>query len=137
MSDVKVKEGNSDCMKPCSGLVITSFTESKLNKNLDNMPSTISDYESYKKVTEFPAGYYGNEHSFWVPLLIVWLFQIINGKAIWDMWGFSSRLLHLTESLKTGQPSSWTCCQQLEAPWDFSLGSPSSVEWRLSTLLLN
>ena len=33
----------------------------------------------------------------------------------------------LTESPRTGQPSLWTCCQQLEEPWDSSLGSPSYV----------
>ena len=36
----------------------------------------------------------------------------------------------LTELQRTGQPSLWTCCQQSEEPWDSSLGSPSSVEWR-------
>ena len=40
----------------------------------------------------------------------------------------------LTESQRTGQPSLLTCCQLLEEPWDSSLGSPSSVEWRLSIL---
>ena len=42
----------------------------------------------------------------------------------------------LTESQRTGQPSLLTCCQLLEEPWDSSLGSPLSVEWRLSTLEL-
>ena len=49
-----------------------------------------------------------------------------------DMWGFISMHQHLTKSQKTERPNLWTCCQLLEAPWDFSLGSPSSVEWRLS-----
>ena len=41
----------------------------------------------------------------------------------------------LTESQRTEQPSLWTCCQLLEEPWDFSLDSQSSVEWRFCTLL--
>ena len=53
---------------------------------------------------------------------------------IWDLWGFTFMQQPLTESPRTGQPSLWTCCQPLEEPWDFSLGSPSSVQWRLSTL---
>ena len=42
---------------------------------------------------------------------------------------------HLTKLQRTEQQSLWTCCQQLEEPWDSSLGFLSSVEWRLSTLL--
>ena len=41
---------------------------------------------------------------------------------------------HLTKLKKTEQQSLWTCCQQLEAPWDFSLDSQSSVVWRYFTL---
>ena len=41
---------------------------------------------------------------------------------------------HLTELQRTEQQSLLTCCQLLEGPWDFSLGSPSSVVWRLSIL---
>ena len=59
-----------------------------------------------------------------------------NGKTIWDMWGSSLTPQQSTRSPRTEQQSLWTCCQQLEAPWDFSLGSPSSVEWRFFTLLL-
>ena len=43
---------------------------------------------------------------------------------------------HLIELPRTEQQSLWTCCQQLEEPWDYSLGSQSSVGWRFSTLQL-
>ena len=53
------------------------------------------------------------------------------------MWGFTFMQQPLTESPRIEQPSLWTCCQLLEEPWDFSLGSPSSVEWRLCTFRLS
>ena len=40
----------------------------------------------------------------------------------------------LTELPRTEQPSLLTCCQLLEKQWDSSLGSPSSVDLRLSIL---
>ena len=51
-----------------------------------------------------------------------------------DLSGSTFMQQSLTKSPRTEQPSLWTCCQLLEAPWDSSLGSPSSVEWRLPTL---
>ena len=63
----------------------------------------------------------------------LWKCGVVNTN--WDMWGSISMQQHLTESPRTEQPSLWTCCQQLEEPWASSLGSPSSVEWRLHILL--
>ena len=55
---------------------------------------------------------------------------------IWalDLWGCTFIQQPLTESPRTEQLSLWTCFRQLGEPWDSSLGSPSSVEWRWSIL---
>ena len=63
-------------------------------------------------------------------------FQNMCGKTNWDMWGSTLTPQHLTESPRTEQQSLLTCCQPLEAPWDCSLASPSSVEWKLSIFLV-
>ena len=58
----------------------------------------------------------------------IFLYKIMIWNSNWDMWGSTLTPQHLTESPRTEQQSLWTCCQQLEAPWDFSLDSPSSVQ---------
>ena len=63
--------------------------------------------------------------------------QISNGKMILEWWEYTSTPQSLTKSLKTEQQSLWTCCLQLEEPWDFSQDSPLSVEWKSFTLFVN
>ena len=53
---------NSSCIKPCSGLIVTSFSKSQENEKLENLFPIIGDYNKYKKITPYPAGLTGNEH---------------------------------------------------------------------------
>ena len=50
---------NSGCLKPCSGLIVTSFSKSNLNKDLEEMQALSKAYNNYKKITEYPPGYTG------------------------------------------------------------------------------
>ena len=50
----------SNCLKPCSGLVVTSFTRSDPPSNLDILFPISRQYNKYKKITEHPVGYDGN-----------------------------------------------------------------------------
>ena len=49
-----------NCAKPCSGLVLTSFSKSEQNMNLKNLiPNELNSYNKYKKITPYPLGFYG------------------------------------------------------------------------------
>ena len=56
----KVEVNDSNCLKPCSGLVVTSFTRSDPPSNLDILFPISGQYNKYKKITEHPVGYNGN-----------------------------------------------------------------------------
>ena len=49
----------SHCLKPCSGLIVRSFSKSKLNGNMEDLPIFIRDYDNYKKRTLYPLRYSG------------------------------------------------------------------------------
>ena len=49
----------SSCLKPCSGLIVTSFSKSAQNTNLADMYTTFQDYDRYKNLTAFPSGLNG------------------------------------------------------------------------------
>ena len=52
---------NSNCLKSCSGLVVTSYSESRKDEN--NVKSgfpVMAAYNRYKKVTTYPSGHNGN-----------------------------------------------------------------------------
>ena len=51
-----IKVDTSDCLKPCSGLIVTSFTKTQENRNMDNWLTVLDDYQVYKKVTVVPFG---------------------------------------------------------------------------------
>ena len=53
MNNVKVD--TSSCLKPCSGLIVTSFYKSEQKKNLETLFPIFGEYEIYKKVTTYPA----------------------------------------------------------------------------------
>ena len=55
-----VKINTSNCIKPCNGLIVTSFYESKLNKDVGSVFSVLGEYNNYKKITGYPFGYIGN-----------------------------------------------------------------------------
>ena len=49
---------NSKCLKPCSGLIVTSLSKDVPNKEIDNLlHSIIEDYNKYKIITHYPAGF--------------------------------------------------------------------------------
>ena len=47
-------------MKPCSGLIVTSFSKTDLKRNFEDLPKVYEAYNQYKKVTHYPSGYNGN-----------------------------------------------------------------------------
>ena len=50
-----VKVDTSSCLKPCSGLIVTSFVKSELKKNLETLFPIFGQYKLYKKVTTYPS----------------------------------------------------------------------------------
>ena len=44
----------SGCMKPCSGLIVTSFIKTQKDRKIDNWMNVLEDYKAYKKITPFP-----------------------------------------------------------------------------------
>ena len=50
----------SSCLKPCSGLIVTSFYKSEKQKNLDDLFPIYGAYNIFKKITQNPSGYSGN-----------------------------------------------------------------------------
>ena len=51
--------GTSTCLKPCSGLIVTGFTKSKMNEGLENILPMKEAYNDYKKVTQAPSAFKG------------------------------------------------------------------------------
>ena len=51
-----VKVDTSSCLKPCSGLIVTSFAKSKLENDLETLFPILGHYNDYKKVTTYPSG---------------------------------------------------------------------------------
>ena len=50
----------SKCLRPCSGLYVTSFTKTEVKGNLEDRLHFVENYNEYKKITQFPLGYNGN-----------------------------------------------------------------------------
>ena len=44
---IKTKVDTSGCLKPCSGLIITTFSKSERDKKWDNVMSIFKDYDKY------------------------------------------------------------------------------------------
>ena len=53
----KTNVHSSTCLKPCSGLIITSFMKSEQTKNFQDHLPFIGSYNKYKKITEYPSGF--------------------------------------------------------------------------------
>ena len=51
----------SGCLKPCSGLIVTSFTKTQEGRIMDNWLNVLEDYYIFKKVTPFPAEILGKK----------------------------------------------------------------------------
>ena len=45
----------SGCLKPCSGLIVTSFTKTQEDRKMDNWLTVLQDYKIYKKDTPIPS----------------------------------------------------------------------------------
>ena len=52
MTNLKID--TSSCLKPCSGLIVTSFSKSKLENDLETLFPIIREYNFYKRVTRYP-----------------------------------------------------------------------------------
>ena len=44
----------SECIKPCTGLIVTSFIKTQEDRKIDNWLTVLEDYKAYKKITPFP-----------------------------------------------------------------------------------
>ena len=63
----KITVNHSSCMKPCSGLIVTSFIKSEKHKNLELLyPKIFRQYEHFKKIS---TGKTGQDKVSQVPLL--------------------------------------------------------------------
>ena len=52
----------SECLKPCSGLIVSSFSKHiphQDNEIIENLHLIMRDYNRYKKITRYPAGFDG------------------------------------------------------------------------------
>ena len=50
-----IKVDASNCLKPCSGLIITSLSKSEMDRKLDKFSAVIDEYNNYKKLTDYPV----------------------------------------------------------------------------------
>ena len=50
-----MKVDTSSCLKPCSGLVVTSFAKSELKKDLGTLFPILGEYNLFKRVTTYPS----------------------------------------------------------------------------------
>ena len=51
------------CVKPCSGLMLATFTKSHEVPNLKHLiPVEINAYNKYKTITPYPRGFNGKMH---------------------------------------------------------------------------
>ena len=56
----KIPVDTSSCMKPCSGLIITSFAKSHEYKDLELLyPKIIGQYSIFKRISAHPPGLNG------------------------------------------------------------------------------
>ena len=130
----KISVDTYNCKKSCNGLLITSFSKTEFDKNLErHIPKALNAYRKYKKMFQYNPIMEGMKHLINIVIISTFpLFYMQNmcGKTSWDMWGSTLTPQHLTESPRIEQQSLLTCCQLLEAQWDFSQGSLLSVLWR-------
>ena len=56
----KISVDTSSCMKPCSGLIVTSFTKSEKSKNVElYYPKIWRQYNNFKTISSYPPGLIG------------------------------------------------------------------------------
>ena len=59
----KEKNETSTCLKPCSGLFVTSFGKSQDKKNIQDIFPNVGAYNKFKKISLYPTEFPGN-HTF-------------------------------------------------------------------------
>ena len=57
----KIESDDSFCLKPCSGLIVTSFTRLDANNAVQDVAAIYKTYNKYKKVTQYPSRYKGRK----------------------------------------------------------------------------
>ena len=82
----------SNCLNPCSGLIVTTFTQSKEDRKLEELFPVFEDYNKYKIITSNPFGLLGKIiHELYIEfnyieyeqlLSFPIIFKIISGKTI-------------------------------------------------------
>ena len=55
----KIEVDTARCMKPCSGLIVTSFRKDSLQINWEEKFPVLAAYDHYKIITQYPTGYNG------------------------------------------------------------------------------
>ena len=65
VQSVNVSTNNTSCLKPCSGLVLTSFSHSKFDEKLDNLLyEEVIAYNNYKKWFQYPDNLKGTKFQY-------------------------------------------------------------------------
>ena len=49
----------SNCLNPCSGLIVTTFSQTKEDRKLEELFPVYEDYNKYKTLTTYPYGLLG------------------------------------------------------------------------------
>ena len=130
------------CLPPCSGSFVTSFNKFQPENNISVVFPHVEAYNNYKKITKNPSEHSRGKFKFMHVMIIKYLsikylfIFIQNGKTIWSIYEYGLTLQQSIRSPRTEQQSLLTCCPLLVAPWDSSLASLSSVQWRFFTLSL-
>ena len=55
----KTRVDTSSCLKPCSGLIITTLAKSDKKSNWMDFFPIVDDYSKYKRETGYPTGMEG------------------------------------------------------------------------------
>ena len=77
----------SNCVKPCSGLTVTSFIKSELKKKMEDVLPIYEAYNNYKKATLYPLFSSGKYLPLkkYVLLCLYHFFQSMSGRTILDL----------------------------------------------------
>ena len=60
----KITVETSRCLKPCSGLLVSSFLKADVSEgDMDNLLPILDHYDNYKKITDYPSGESGKYYS--------------------------------------------------------------------------
>ena len=59
----KVNVDTSTCLKPCSGLIVTSFSKKSVTKSVEKLFPILKDYNKFKIITEYPPGETGKDNN--------------------------------------------------------------------------